>query len=60
MTQTMAERWAALPAGAQTTLQQQWLGLAAGGLPAGAAITDAAGEVLARGRNYSYDPPRAS
>lgn len=56
MTQTIAERWAALPAGAQATLQEQWLGLAAGGLPAGAAITDAGGQLLARGRNYSYDP----
>jgi tRNA(Arg) A34 adenosine deaminase TadA len=57
MTQTMAERWAALPPGAQAALHEQWLGLAAGGLPCGAAITTAAGEVVARGRNYSYDAP---
>lgn len=57
MTISMTERWAALPAGAQAALHEQWLGLAAGGLPCGAAITTAAGEVIARGRNYSYDPP---
>lgn len=29
------ESWEALPAGARAALEQQWLGLAAGGLPCG-------------------------
>lgn len=56
MTLSITERWDALPAGAQAALHEQWLGLAAGGLPCGAAITQASGETIARGRNYSYDP----
>lgn len=55
-TQPLAHLWAALPAGAQAALTQQWAGLAAGGLPCGAALTNAAGEVIASGRNHSYDP----
>lgn len=50
------EAWAALPDGARTALEQQWEGLAAGGLPCGSAVIDAAGRVIAAGRNHAYDP----
>jgi tRNA(Arg) A34 adenosine deaminase TadA len=49
--------WAALPIGARAAFAQQWTGLAAGGLPCGAAILDGAGNVLAAGRNHTYDLP---
>ncbi len=57
----MAERnlgdaWRALPAGARAALEQQWAGLAAGGLPCGSAVADGTGRVLAAGRNHTYDP----
>lgn len=34
--------------------------LAAGGLPCGAAISDATGQIVARGRNHAYDPVTGS
>jgi tRNA(Arg) A34 adenosine deaminase TadA len=55
----LAESWAALPVGARAALEQQWAGLAAGGLPCGAAITDAADRLIAVGRNHAYDPAGA-
>ena len=50
------ESWNALPAGARAALEEQWAGLASGGLPCGSSIVDAAGVVVARGRNHAYDP----
>lgn len=44
-----------LPAGARAAFEEQWRGLATGGLPCGAAITDAAGRVVTSGRNHAYD-----
>lgn len=55
----LAERWAALPVGARAALGEQWAGLVAGGLPCGAAVTDADDRVLAAGRNHAYDPAGA-
>ncbi|GLV55636.1 hypothetical protein KDH_24800 [Dictyobacter sp. S3.2.2.5] len=36
---------------------QQWMGLAAGGLPCGSSILDDQGQVVALGRNHVYDLP---
>lgn len=49
--------WTQLPAGARAAMEQQWAGLAAGGLPCGSAVVDSDGRVISRGRNHSYDPP---
>lgn len=49
------ESWNALPAGARAALEEQWAGLASGGLPCGSSIVDAEGIVVARGRNHAYD-----
>jgi len=46
--------WTDLPLGARAALDEQWAGLAAGGLPCGSAIVDARG-VVAVGRNRAYD-----
>jgi tRNA(Arg) A34 adenosine deaminase TadA len=54
---SLVEAWNALPVGARAAFEQQWAGLAAGGLPCGSSILDAEGNVLAAGRNYAYDPP---
>ena len=50
------DSWNTLPAGARAALEEQWAGLASGGLPCGSSIVDAAGTVVARGRNRAYDP----
>lgn len=47
--------WNALPLGARTAFEQQWAGLAAGGLPCGSAVVSADGIVVAAGRNHAYD-----
>lgn len=52
----LEQAWSALPAGARAALEQQWAGVAAGGLPCGAAVVDAGGGVLCAGRNHTYDP----
>jgi tRNA(Arg) A34 adenosine deaminase TadA len=52
----MATRWQSLPLGARAAFEEQWDALAAGGLPCGAAVVDADGQVIARGRNHVYDP----
>jgi tRNA(Arg) A34 adenosine deaminase TadA len=54
---SLLNSWAALPNGAAAALQEQWIGLAAGGLACGAAVVDRDGRVLASGRNHAYDPP---
>lgn len=51
--------WIALPEGAQAALEEQWAGIAASGLPCGASIVDADGQVIATGRNHTFDPPNA-
>ena len=52
---SLEQYWTELPAGARAAIEQQWAGLAAGGLPCGAAVVDAAGKVIAVGRNHAYD-----
>ena len=52
----VAVRWRNLPLGARTALEEQWRGLAARGLPCGAAVTDADGRLLASGHNRAYEP----
>jgi tRNA(Arg) A34 adenosine deaminase TadA len=47
--------WIALPTGARVALEEQWAGLAAGGLPCGSTVLDATGAVVASGRNHAYD-----
>ena len=41
---------------AWVALEGAYEALVAGGLPCGAAISDATGQVVARGRNHAYDP----
>jgi len=55
----VVDSWNALPTGARVALDQQWAGLAAGGLPCGAAILNAEETLLAAGRNHAYDPSGA-
>ena len=50
------DAWTALPLGARVALEEQWAGLAAGGLPCGSAILSADGRVLCAGHNRAYDP----
>jgi tRNA(Arg) A34 adenosine deaminase TadA len=40
----------------RAALEEQWAGVAAGGLPCGAAVVDARGNVVTSGRNHAYDP----
>ena len=57
----VVEAWASLPPGAKAALQEQWEGLAAGGLACGSSIVGAGGSVIASGRNCAYDvagPPK--
>ncbi len=51
------DSWNTLPVGARVALDQQWAGLAAGGLPSGSAIMGADENILTAGRNHTYDPP---
>lgn len=48
-------RWSDLEHPWQVCFKQAWEGFCAGSLPIGAAVYDAAGELLARGRNHIYD-----
>jgi tRNA(Arg) A34 adenosine deaminase TadA len=52
----MTEEWRRLPLGARAAFEQQWRGLAAGGLPVGSAVLGPDGTLLAAGRNHAYDP----
>lgn len=54
----LTQFWIALPIGARVALEEQWAGLAAGGLPCGSSVIDANGSVVASGRNYAYDSCR--
>jgi tRNA(Arg) A34 adenosine deaminase TadA len=49
--------WAALDPAPRRSLELAYAGLVAGGLPVGSVLTDAAGEIVAEGRNRAYDPP---
>ena len=52
----MIQAWEALPLAARVAFEEQWAGLAVGGLPCGSAIVDMNGVVIASGRNHAYDP----
>jgi tRNA(Arg) A34 adenosine deaminase TadA len=52
---SLLQSWAELPPGARAAIEQQWAGLAAGGLPCGSSVIDAGGHVIAVGRNHAYD-----
>ncbi len=54
---SVVDEWNKLPLGARAALEQQWKGLATGGLPCGSAIIGPDGSVVAAGRNHSYVPP---
>jgi tRNA(Arg) A34 adenosine deaminase TadA len=54
--QDLVKSWAKLPLGARAAIEQQWLGLAAGGLPCGSSVTDINDQLIAAGRNHAYDP----
>jgi tRNA(Arg) A34 adenosine deaminase TadA len=49
------QAWTELPLGARFALQEQWEGLAAGGLACGSSVVDSRGNVVASGRNHAYD-----
>lgn len=55
----LARLWDSLPVGARVAFEEQWAGLAAGGLPCGSSVVDADSRVVASGRNYAYDPAGA-
>jgi tRNA(Arg) A34 adenosine deaminase TadA len=57
--QSLVQSWAELPLGARAAIEQQWAGLAAGGLPCGASVIDVGGQLIAVGRNHTYDPAGA-
>lgn len=51
----LQQAWAALPAGARVSFEEQWAGLRGGGLACGSAIVDAQGQLIGRGRNHAYE-----
>ncbi len=53
---SLLDAWNHLPFGARMAFHQQWMGLAAGGLPCGSSILNTQEQVLAVGRNHVYDP----
>jgi len=54
--QGLVQSWAQLPLGARAAIEQQWSGLAAGGLPCGSSVIDASGHLISASRNHAYDP----
>ena len=50
------DRWKRLPLGPRAALEQQWEGLASGGLPCGSAVIGEDGSLVSVGRNHAYDP----
>jgi tRNA(Arg) A34 adenosine deaminase TadA len=54
---SLLDAWNQLPLGARMAFHQQWMGLAAGGLPCGSSILNLQEQVLAVGRNHVYDLP---
>lgn len=53
----LLEAWNHLAFGAREAFAQQWIGLAAGGLPCGCSILDEHEQIVALGRNHVYDRP---
>jgi tRNA(Arg) A34 adenosine deaminase TadA len=56
LTVGISDSWEGLPAGARVALEEQWAGLAARALACGSSVVNAAGVVVARGRNHAHDP----
>jgi tRNA(Arg) A34 adenosine deaminase TadA len=56
----LLDAWAQLPLGARMAFAQQWMSLAAGGLPCGSSILDEQGQIVAVGRNHVYDVPEVA
>jgi tRNA(Arg) A34 adenosine deaminase TadA len=52
------DAWNQLAFGAKLAFAQQWMGLAAGGLPCGSSIFDEQEQIVAVGRNHVYDLPQ--
>jgi tRNA(Arg) A34 adenosine deaminase TadA len=52
-------KWSELEQPWQVCFEQAWDGFCAGSLPIGAVVFDAAGNILARGRNHIYDDSTA-
>src|SRR5215470_12222804 len=53
----LLDRWNQLALGGRVALGQQWMGLAAGGLPCGSSILNDQEQIVAVGRNHVYDLP---
>jgi tRNA(Arg) A34 adenosine deaminase TadA len=53
----LLDAWNQLALGARMAFGQQWMGLAAGGLPCGSSILDDQEQIVALGRNHVYDLP---
>jgi tRNA(Arg) A34 adenosine deaminase TadA len=54
------DAWNHLAQGARMAFSQQWMGLAAGGLPCGCSIMDEQEQIVALGRNHVYDLPEGA
>jgi tRNA(Arg) A34 adenosine deaminase TadA len=54
---TLLDAWNQLALGARMAFAQQWMGVAAGGLPCGSSILDDHEQIVAVGRNHVYDLP---
>ena len=54
---TLLDAWNQLALGARMAFAQQWMGLAAGGLPCGSSILNEQEQIVALGRNHVYDLP---
>lgn len=53
----LLDAWNQLALGARMAFGQQWMGLAAGGLPCGSSILNDQEQIIAVGRNHVYDLP---
>lgn len=53
----LLDGWNQLALGARMAFAQQWMGLAAGGLPCGSSILNEQEQLVAVGRNHVYDLP---
>lgn len=53
----LLDAWNQLTLGARMAFGQQWMGLAAGGLPCGSSILNDQEQIVALGRNHVYDLP---
>jgi tRNA(Arg) A34 adenosine deaminase TadA len=51
------DEWQQAHVGVRRSLELAHEALRAGGLPVGAVILDASGDIVAQGRNHAYDPP---